>query len=126
MSSFFTYFEATYTGKKARNGRVNQPVFPIDMCCMFHVVDEHTSTTNNSLQAFNGNFNQCQPATQTIFTALEGSKREVEFTKIKHGELTSGEYSEPQSKSKKLKDVQILRCHVLYLNLIGVTEKETF
>ena len=28
----------------------------------------------------------------------------MEFTEIKHGELTSGEFSEPQSKRKKLKD----------------------
>ena len=37
---------------------------------------------NNSLEAFNGNFNQCQPGPQTIYTALEGFKREVEFTTI--------------------------------------------
>ena len=65
MSSF-TYFETTYIGKKARNGRVKRPVFPIDMWCMFLVVNKHTSTTNNSLEAFNGNFNQCQPGPQTI------------------------------------------------------------
>ena len=101
MSSF-TYFETTYIGKKARNGRVKRPVFPIDMWCMFHIVNEHT--TNNSLVAYNGNFYQCQPGPQMIYTALEGFKREVEITEIKHGELTSGEFSEPQSKRKKLKD----------------------
>ena len=35
---------------------------------------------------------------------LKRFKREVEFTEIKHGELTSGEFSEPHSKRKKLKD----------------------
>ena len=104
MSSFFTYFEATYIGKKARNGRVKRPLFPIDMWSMFYVLKKHTSTTNNSLEAFNGNFNECQPGHQTIYSALEGFKREVEFTEIKHSELTSGKFSEPQAKRKKLKD----------------------
>ena len=69
---------------------------------MFHIVNEHT--TNNSLVAYNGNFYQCQPGPQMIYTALEGFKREVEITEIKHGELTSGEFSEPQSKRTTLKD----------------------
>ena len=73
------------------------------MWSMFHVVKKHTSTTNNSLEAFNGNFNQCQPGHQTIYSALEGFKREVEFTEIKHSELTSGKFSEPQAKRKNLK-----------------------
>ena len=30
--------------------------------------------------------------------------REVEFTEIKQSELTSGKFSEPQAKRKKLKD----------------------
>ena len=91
--------------------------FSIDMWSMFHVVKKHTSTTNNSLEAFNGNFNQCQPGHQTIYSALEGFKREVEFTEIKHSELTSGKFSEPQTKRKNLKlsSFTILFWEALYI-----------
>jgi len=62
---------------------------------MFHVVNKHTpaqlTTVLRPLMAILINANQ----------ALKRFKREVEFTEIKHGELTSGEFSQPQSKRKK-------------------------
>ena len=104
MSTFFTYFENTYVGLKHRNGKIKPPLFEVDMWCMFHVLNENTSTTNNSLEAFNGNFNKSQPGTQTIYTAIQGFQREVEYTEIKLKELTEGTYKETHVKRKQLRD----------------------
>ena len=103
MNTFCNYFENTYVGKRYKNGKIKPPTFSVDLWNMFHVTNNKCTNTNNSLEAFNANFNGAQKGPQTIYTVIKGFIREVEYTEIKHGEISFGKYKEEHSGRKQEK-----------------------
>ena len=91
------------------------PAFSTDMRCMYHHIINETPFTNNSLEAFNGNFNKSQIGPQTVYTCIKGFKRKV--TEIKLRELTGGLYPGDNITRKLLKKTSIKKSAQLYLLL---------
>ena len=106
-----------YIGTKTRNGGMRPPAFSTDMWCMYHHIINETPFTNNSLEAFNGNFNKSQIGPQTVYTCIKGFKREVEITKIILRELTGGLYPGDNITRKLLKKNKCKKSAHLYLLL---------
>ena len=84
MTSFISYFEANYLGELSRFGRRLKPRIRVNLWNKFKFAVEGQPITNNGAEAFNGSWNRATPANASLWTILDGFRREETLASEKY------------------------------------------
>ena len=76
MDAYIDYFHDTYIGKNLRNGRRGRPLFAYALWNKYQDVIDEVPATNNRVEAWNGAWNKSQQSSASLWTVIDGFKRE--------------------------------------------------
>ena len=111
-ASYCSYVERTYIGKiNPRTGDRRDPMFPIDMWNIHDRILSGKHTTNNSVESWNGRWNNTVGSNHNIFRVISGFKNEDGLARTKLQELVSGRSPEvnPSRKERKTARFEALK-----------------
>ena len=82
---YIDYYERTYVGRKAgRTGNRRSPMYKPELWSVFEEVLVGQPTTNNSMEAFNAQWNSMKLPSDNFWSVLEGFKREDALAKERY------------------------------------------
>ena len=82
---YIDYYERTYVGRKSgRTGSRRSPVYKPDLWSVYGEVLVGNPTTNNSMEAFNAQWNAMKLPSDNFWSVLEGFKREDALAKERY------------------------------------------
>ena len=124
-ASYCSYVERTYIGKiNPRTGDRRDPMFPIDMWNIHDRILSGKHTTNNSVESWNGRWNNTVGSNHNIFRVISGFKNEDGLARTKLQELVSGRSPEvnPSRKERKTARFEALKLSLSNYNQATLDE----
>ncbi|KAG8173372.1 hypothetical protein JTE90_015533 [Oedothorax gibbosus] len=103
LPSKIDYFEDTWIGRIARNGRRREPLFPIEMWNCFSSVVDGLPKTNNSIEGWHRHFSSLLGAHHpSVWKCIKFIKKEQSYSEGKMEQLVAGR--EGKKKLRKYED----------------------